>query len=148
MAFLIAIPTHYLTHIFQESVLTITRIVVKGGINQVYIGSRHIGCCLPQPLVTTIALDFTQVPTRRRGAYSYIRLTISWLCLVFFFKGHRNFFFVIGPPAFSATSMYFTDTGRQLDSCFGLGFNSFIRHFVTEVQFSVLAIYLGQDRWP
>lgn len=46
VALLIAILIRYLAHVFQGSILIITKIVVKGDIDQVCTSGRSIGCCM------------------------------------------------------------------------------------------------------
>lgn len=131
MAIFIVVPARYLTHLFWQSISTTTKIVVGDVIDQVYTSGQVTGCCLLQLLSTTIALGFTQFLNKRLSAYLWwdIRLIVSRLYLVFFFRRFWSFFFVVGPPALSIASIYFLDTSKGLECYIGLGFNNFIIHF-------------------
>lgn len=144
MAFLIVILTHYLTHIFWGSMATAISIVV--GVNQVYTCGQDTGCCTTWFLVAIVVLNLARIFTQRLGNCQGFKLLVSQHGLFFFFRKLRGLFFLIKPLALSTTSIYFMDTGKGLKRNLRLGLDSFIKHFVLRVQFSVSTIHLSLDR--
>lgn len=76
-----------------------------------------------------------------------VRLTISWLFLLLFFRKFRDFFFFIGLLTHLIVSIYFLNTDKGLEYCFRLIFNDFIKLFILKVQFLLSNIYLCLHRW-
>lgn len=58
----------------------------------------------------------------------------------------RIFLFFIGPTALLTASIHFSDTGRGRENYLKLGFDSFIKYFISRVQFLIPTIYLGLDK--
>lgn len=67
MALLVAVLASYFAHIFLESVLLITRIVVvvESGVYQIHTYGRNATCCTIWPSVATIASTFLRVMARK-----------------------------------------------------------------------------------
>lgn len=149
VALLIVIPIRYLAHVFQESVLIITKIVVRGDIDQVCTGTQSTGCCMTQLLVAIIFSDFSRILAGGLSVCSCqgSRLIVSWFGFLFFMR-LEGFFLFTGPLAFSTMSIHLLNPNKRLECSFGLGFDGFIKHFVQRVQLSIPTIYLGLDGWP
>lgn len=109
VAFLIAISIHYLAHVFQKFVLTVTRIVivVKSVIYQIYIGSQDTNYCRTWLFVTTIALDSTRILTKRLIAEQDGGLIVNWFSSVFFFRRLKGFFFLLSLWSFQPQTSIF-----------------------------------------
>lgn len=134
VAFLIAVPVHYLAHVFWKPVLIANKIIVKSEVDQVYTNGQGTNCCLTRPLISIIASSFLNISTKRLGVCfcQGSRLTINQLAFFFFMK-LGGFLFLIKLLAFLATNIYFPNTNRRLERSFRLGFNSFIKHFIPEI---------------
>ena len=126
MVFLIIVLADYLTHIFQESVLTILR-VFRDSVDKVYTGSQDSNCCLTQLSIAIIFSSFLKILIRGLGNCfcQNSGLTISRLGF-FFFERLKVFFFFIRPATFLIACIYLLDTDEGLKDHFRLGFNGFI----------------------
>lgn len=136
IAFLIVVPTHYLTYVFWDFILTTTKIVHRDGVNQVCTDGQGTNCCLTRSLIATIFSSFSKVLTRDLDFCQDSRLTINRLGFFFFIK-FWGFFYLIGPSVFPAISIHLLNTGRRLDCSLRLRFNSLIKHFILEVELSM-----------
>ena len=134
MTLLIIVLTRYLTYVFWECILTITRVVVGGDIYQVYICGQSTGYCITQLWVATISSSFLRIWARGLGICSCqdSRLTISRLGL-FFFTRLEGFLLFIRLPALLKTRIYLPNTCRGLKCSFEFSFNSLIKHFFSKV---------------
>lgn len=72
MTLLIVVLVCYLANIFWESILSTIRIVIiviEGDVEQIYPCSWSTGYCIIRLSVTTIALGFLKVLTKKLGAH-------------------------------------------------------------------------------
>lgn len=99
-------------------------------------------------MVTTIALGSTRVPIGELSACLCVRLTNSWLCLVFFFKRLESFFFLLKLLALPTASIHCSNNDKGLKCRFRLSLDIVIKHFVSAIQFLIPTIYLGLNGWP
>lgn len=132
MAFLVVVPINDLVQIFFESILVITKVVIKSSINQVFICGRGTCYCLIRLLVLTIASSFARIPSKKLDIYQSSRLTISRLSFFFFIR-LKDFFLFIGFLFFLITSIYLSNINEELERSFRLGLNGFIKHFILKV---------------
>lgn len=143
MAVFITVLAGYLAHIFHSFVST-TPQVVKGGIDQVYIGGRDNNFCLTQSLIEMIPFDSSKISTGGMGGYSYQSKGLIVSRFDIFLRFEICLFFIT-PAFFSTVSIHLSDTGGRLEGRLRLGLNSLIKHFVSRVRFPMLTIHLGLD---
>ena len=105
---LVAVPTCYLTNVLLGSILTITKTVGGGGVDQICIGSRDTNYCLTQSSIAMIFSGSSRISTRGLSGYSCqgSGLIVSQLGF-FFFMRLRVFFFFWAYGLFNSKHLFF-----------------------------------------